>query len=154
MKKSTIAWMVKNRKKWERKSEKYRKQYEKSKDPKVLAAWFKVSVFALEAEWFRDAIRELRSHDELEAIKDIFTLTGQGKRTGDAAPSILLTKKLLLKERIDKLVRQGKTLTAAFEVASHNYFGETVSISTIKNYYYEAKKYTPEVYIGELKMKK
>jgi hypothetical protein len=149
---STVKWMIETRKQWEKKSEKYRKRYAESGDPKVLAAWFKVSAFALKAGWFQDAIMELRRRDELHAITEIFTLTGRGNRHN---PSTSMVKNMMLMDKIDRLVAEGMTKRAAFQAVAGDYFniGEHRGFASVKNSYYKAKRYTPEVYV-DLETKK
>jgi hypothetical protein len=143
-----LETILKLKKKWDQKSKSYEKKYNKTDDPAILKEWFSVTAFATSAQWFNDAITRLRMNDQEDIISEIFTLADKGKRKNQVER---WKKNMLLMFKIDRLVSEGMTRTAAFQKVTGDYFktGENRGYDAIKNAYYASKKHEPEIHVEE-----
>jgi hypothetical protein len=124
-------------------SEKYRNRYEAENDPEAAVEFIRGNHFALKEPWVIGAVMAWRQAGQFDLIRRAF-LPHQGERAREGFEKASFD--FFLTERVDKLITQGMTKTAAFEkVKPPN--GLNLSPGTIKNIYHATKKKTPQIYI-------
>jgi hypothetical protein len=123
-------------------SEKYRDRYEKSNDPEAVIEFIRGFHFALKEAWVIQAVMLWHQAGAVDLIKRAF-LPHKGERPEKLKKAVF---DFLLTEKIDKLILQGMTATAAFQTVKPP-LDTHLDPLRIRNIYYATKKKTPQIYI-------
>lgn len=127
-------------------SDRYRAKYEESNDPAVIGEFHKKSFLAMKEAWVRNEVINWHMQQDFEALKVLNLSKGERQ---EQSRYIMAVKKLMVFDRVNALVLKGKKKTAAFEIIAKNFLGETKSSNSVRNMFYSAQKFEPELRIEE-----
>lgn len=128
-------------------SDNYRAKYEETNDPAIIGDFHRKSFLAMQEAWVRNEVIDWHMRQDFEALK-VLNLS-KGEREVQSR-YIMAVKKLMVFDKVNDLVSKGSIKKPkVFEVVAANFLGEAVSPATIKNMFYWAQKFEPEIRIEE-----
>lgn len=127
-------------------SDGYHAKYKETNDPSIIGEFHKKSFLAMKETWVRNEIISWYTRQDFEALSTLNLNKGERKKQNKY---IMAVKKLMIFDKVNALVSKGSTKTAAFKAVAENFLGDAVSPAAVKNAYYEAQKFEPDIRIEE-----
>jgi hypothetical protein len=143
MKKSD-AFIVKKRKEWEKKSDKFRSLFEKNADPQIIADFLTASTFALKAAWVNHVLIQAFQDGRYDFL-DKALATARDQRKNNM--NVNAIKSLWTVIEVDRLTNSGMTKDKAFKKVAETEWGW--SFDVVKDRYYRWRTKDPEIYVEE-----
>ena len=146
MSKRDKAFFSKKRKEWENKSEEYRRRYEESGDPLVVADFLKSSPYAFKQEWVTKIIIHAMQDGEGDFLRKVISTVSDKRQNKIKVTAI---KSLMTVLEVDRLVSGGhcRTKEEAFSQIAQTDWGWSYDV--VKNRYFRWRKKDPEIYVEE-----
>jgi hypothetical protein len=127
-------------------SDGYHAKFKETNDPSIIGEFYKKSFLAMKEAWVRNEIISWHLRQDFEALKVLNLSKGERKEQNRY---IMAVKKLMIFDKVNDLVSKGSKKAKAFEAVAVNFLGEAVSPDTIRNMFYWAQKFEPEIKIEE-----
>lgn len=127
-------------------SDQYRTEYEKTHDPAIIADFYKKSFMAMKEAWVLNEVGAWFMRQEFESIESLNLNKGERR---DQNRYFMVIKQLMIFDKVNNLVSNGATKTDAFKTIAKDFLGTAYSPDSIRNSYYKAHKFEPEIRIEE-----
>jgi hypothetical protein len=142
--KKTDAFIVKKRREWEKKSDKFRALFEKTSDPQIIADFISASTYALKAPWVNHALIQAFQDGRYDFLEKATSAARDQRKNNMNVNAI---KSLWTVIEVDRLTNIGMSKDKAFKQIAKTKQG--YSFDVVKDRYYRWRKKAPEIYIEE-----